>query len=83
MLFPPQSSMGIACIPRCHGKTLLPLRKKARLQEMIRSQDAVDSRQAHLFHQTILKSFKQPLDTPFGMSVQLRRMAMLKFDVSE
>lgn len=52
--FPPQSSMGIACIPRCHGKTLLPLRKKARLQEMICSRDAVDSRQAHLFHQTIL-----------------------------
>ena len=50
VLFPPQSSMGIACIPRCHGKTLLPLRKKARLQKMIRSQDAVDSRQAHLFH---------------------------------
>src|SRR5258708_20002125 len=34
---------------------------------MIRSQDAVDARQAHLLHQAILKSFKQPLDTPFRL----------------
>ena len=54
MLFPSQLPMGIAGLPRCHGKTLLPLRKKARLQEMICSEDAVDSCQAHLLHQTIL-----------------------------
>src|SRR6266481_5699875 len=65
VLFAPQSSMGIACIPRCYRKTLLPLGKKAHLQKVIRSLDAVDSRQPHLLHQTILKSFKQPLDTPF------------------
>ena len=67
VLFAPQSSMGIAWISRCHRKTLLPLGKKAHLQEMIRSLDAVDSRQPHLLHQTILKSFKQPLDTPFRL----------------
>ena len=33
VLFPPHSSMGIACLPRGHGKTLLPLGKKARLQK--------------------------------------------------
>ena len=66
-LFLPQSSMGIACIPRGYGKTLLPLGKKAHLQEMIRSLDAVDSRQPHLLHQAILQSFKQPLDTPFRL----------------
>src|SRR5256885_1505158 len=67
VLFAPQSSMGIAWISRCHRKTLLPLGKKAHLQEMICSLDAVDSRQPHLLHQTILKSFKQPLDTPFRL----------------
>src|SRR5467141_3194225 len=67
VLFAPQSSMGIACIPRCYGKTLLPLGKKAHLQKVIRSLDAVDSRQPHLLHQAILKSFKQPLDTPFRL----------------
>jgi hypothetical protein len=67
VLFQPQSSMGIAGIPRCYGKTLLPLGKKTHLQKMIRCRDAVDSRQAHLLHQTILQRFKQPLDTPFGL----------------
>ena len=67
VLFAPQSSMGIACIPRCYGKTLLPLGKKAHLQKVIRSLDAVDSRQPQLLHQAILKSFKQPLDTPFRL----------------
>jgi len=67
VLFAPQSSMGIACIPRCYRKTLLPLGNKAHLQKVIRSLDAVDSRQAHLLHQAILKSFKQPLDTPFRL----------------
>src|ERR1700676_688639 len=59
--------MGIPRISRCHRKTLLPLGNKARLQKVIRSLDAVDSRQAHLLHQTILKSFKQSLDTPFRL----------------
>ena len=67
VLFLPQSSMGIARIPRCHRKTLLPLGKKTRLQKVIRCRHAVDSRQAHLLHQTILQSFKQPLDTPFRL----------------
>src|SRR5260370_27631962 len=43
VLFAPQSSMGIACIPRCYRKTLLPLGNKAHLQKVIRSLDAVDS----------------------------------------
>jgi hypothetical protein len=43
-LFLPQSSMDIPWISCCHRKTLLPLGEKARLQEMIRSLDAVDSR---------------------------------------
>ena len=72
--------MGIAWISRCHRKTLLPLGKKAHLQEMIRSLDAIDSRQPHLLHQTILKSFKQPLDTPFGVSRGLRRNVTVKND---
>jgi hypothetical protein len=67
VLFAPQPSMGIACIPRCYGKTLLPLGNKAHLQKVIRCLDAVDSRQPHLLHQTILKSFEQPLDTPFRL----------------
>src|SRR5258708_39386654 len=45
VLFAPQSSMGIACIPRCYRNTLLPLGNKAHLQKVIRSLDAVDSRQ--------------------------------------
>ncbi len=59
--------MGIAAIPRGHGKTLLPLGKKAHLQEMIRSLDAIDSCQTHFFHQAILQRFKQPLNTPFRL----------------
>src|ERR1700726_1903006 len=66
-LFLPQSSMGIAGIPRCHRKTVLPLGNKARLQKVIGGLDAVDSHQAHLLHQAVLKSFKQSLDTPFGL----------------
>ena len=80
VLFAPQSSMGIACIPRCYRKTLLPLGNKAHLQKVIRSLDAVDSRQPHLLHQTILKSFKQPLDTPFGVSRGLRRNVTVRND---
>src|SRR5580704_9159160 len=67
VLFWPQASMGIACIPRRYGKTLLPLGEKARFQKVIRCLDAVDSRQPHLLHQTILKSFKQSLDAPFRL----------------
>ncbi len=66
-MFSAQSSMRIARLARDHGEPLFPLGNKAHLQEMIRSLDAVDSRQAHLLHQTILKSFKQPLDPPFRL----------------
>ena len=34
---------------------------------MIRSGDAVDSRQSQFLHQAILESFKQSLDAPFGL----------------
>ena len=67
VLFAPQPSMGIAWIARCHRKTLFPLREKARLQKVIGGLEAVDSRQAHLLHQAILKSLEQPLDTPFRL----------------
>ena len=67
VMLAPQSSMGIACIPRCHGKTLLPLEKKARLQKVIRCLEAIDPCQTQLLHETVLKSFKQPLDTPFRL----------------
>jgi hypothetical protein len=43
---------------------------------VIRSLDAVYSRQAQLLHQTILKSFKQSLDTPF----RLRTVGRHPFD---
>src|ERR1700726_2865626 len=59
--------MRIARLTRNDREPLFPLGEKAHLQEMIRSLDAVDSRQPHLLHQTILKSFKQPLDTPFRL----------------
>jgi len=59
--------MRIARLARDDREPLFPLRDKAHLQEMIRSLDAVDSRQPHLLHQTILKSFKQPLDSPFRL----------------
>jgi hypothetical protein len=80
VLFATQPSMGIAGIARCYGKTLLPLGKKAHLQKVIGGFDAGDSRQAHLLHQTILQSFKQPLDTPFGVSHGLRRNVTVKHD---
>jgi len=57
--------MRIARLARDDREPLFPFGQKAHLQEMIRSLNAVDSRQPHLLHQAILKSFKQPLDTPF------------------
>src|SRR5580693_5518854 len=59
--------MRIARLAGDDREPLFPLREKAHLQEMIRSLDAVDSRQAHLLHQAILKSFKQSLDTSFRL----------------
>ena len=67
VLFRPQPPMGIAWISCRHRESLLPLGNKARLQKVIGCGDAVDSRQAHLLHQTILQSCKQPLDPPFGL----------------
>jgi hypothetical protein len=67
VLFLPESSMGIAGIPRDHREPLFPLRKKAHLQEMIGSLEAVDSRQTHLLYQAVLQRFKQPLDAPFRL----------------
>src|SRR2546421_10670740 len=66
-MFGAQSSMRIARLARDDREPLFPFGQKAYLQEMIRSRNAVDSRQPHLLHQTILKSFKQPLDTPFRL----------------
>jgi hypothetical protein len=66
-LFSAQLSMRIARLARDHREPLFPFGEKAHLQEMIRSRDAVDSRQPHLLHQTIVKSFKQPLDPPFRL----------------
>ena len=72
----PQPSMGIARVTGRHCEALFPLGKKTDLQEMICSLNAVDSRQTHLLHQTILQSFKQPLDTPF----RLRTVGRNPFD---
>ncbi len=55
-------SMGIAWISWRHRKALLPLGKKARLQEVIGGLDASDSGQTHFFHQAVLQGGKQPLD---------------------
>ena len=63
----PQPSMGIARVAGRHREALLPLGKKAHFQKMIGSFDAVDPRQPHLLHQTVLQRFKEPLDTPFGL----------------
>jgi hypothetical protein len=82
-LFSSQPAMRIACMAWHHRETPLPLRQEAGFQEVIGRCDVVDSRQAHFLHQTVLQGFKQPLDAPLGMSVQLRRIAMLRFDVSE
>src|SRR5258708_23704124 len=59
--------MRIARLARNDREPLFPFGQKTHLQKMIRSLDAVDSRQPHLLHQAILKSFKQPLDTPFRL----------------
>src|SRR5487761_897854 len=59
--------MGIAWNTWRHRKTLVPLRKKTRFEEMIGGLDAVDSRQTHFLHQAVLQRFKQPLDAPLGL----------------
>ena len=59
--------MGIARVARCYAEELFPLRKKARLQKVIRSCDAVDTRQAHFLYQAVLQCFEQSFDTPFGL----------------
>ncbi len=59
--------MGIAGNTRCHRKTLLPLRKKARFQEVIGRREAVDSRQAHFFYQAVLQGLEQPPDASLGL----------------
>ena len=62
-LFAPQWPMHIPWISCDRRKTLLPLGNKARLQKVIGCRDAVDSRQAHLLHQAILK-------TPNSLSIR-------------
>src|SRR5215469_12708452 len=59
--------MRIAWNSRLYCETLFPLRQEARLQKVVGSGDAVDSRQAHFFHQAILQGPKQPLDAPFRL----------------
>src|ERR1700716_2125471 len=46
-----QPSMRIARVARCYAEAFFPLRKKARLQKVIRGGHAVDARQAHFFYQ--------------------------------
>ncbi len=63
----PQPPMSIARATRRHGEALFPLGKKAHFQEMVGCGDAVDPGQPHLLHQTVLQSFKEPLDTPLRL----------------
>jgi hypothetical protein len=72
--------MCIAWVARLHRETLFPLRKEIHLQKVIRGCDAVDSRQPHLFHQTVLERCKQSFNTPLGVSRGLRRNVSVKND---
>jgi hypothetical protein len=47
---------------------------------VIRSCDAVDTRQAHFFYQAVLQRFEQSLDAPFGVSRGLRCNGTVKND---
>jgi hypothetical protein len=67
-----QPSMRIARVARCYAEAFFPLRKKARLQKVIRSGHAVDARQAHFFYQTVLQRFEQSLDASFGLRTVCR-----------
>jgi hypothetical protein len=71
-MFSPQPPMGIAWMARCHREALLPFRKKARFQKVIRSFKGSDSRQAHFLHQAVLEGLEQSLDAPFRLRT-LRR----------
>src|SRR5438309_11092092 len=62
-----QPPMSIAWVAWCHGEPWFPFGKEMHLQEMMRSLDAVDSRQPQLLHQTILESFQQSLDATSRM----------------
>src|SRR5437667_10376305 len=67
-----QPPMSIAGVAWCHGEPLFPFGKEMHLKEMIRSLDAVDSRQPHRLHQTILARFNQSLDPPFALGTVTR-----------
>ena len=62
--------MGIARVARRHCEPLLPLRKKARLQEAIGLFDRSDFCQTHFLYQAVLQSLEEPLDA----SLRLRTM---------
>jgi hypothetical protein len=66
-LFPIESPMHIASIPRYHGEALFPLRKKMPFQKVVRRNQIIDSRQAQLLHQTVLQRPKLSLDASFGL----------------
>ena len=67
-----QPSMRIARVARCYAEALFPLRKKVRLQKVIRGCEAVDARQAHFFYQAVLQRFEQSLDASFGLRTVCR-----------
>jgi hypothetical protein len=64
--------MGVAANTRCHRKTLFPLRKEARFQEVSGRLQAVDSRQAHFLYQAVLQGLEQPLDASLGLGTLCR-----------
>jgi hypothetical protein len=66
-LFPIESPMHIASIPRYHGEALFPLRKRMPFQKVVRRNQIIDSRQAQLLHQTVLQRPKLSLDASFGL----------------
>jgi hypothetical protein len=52
-------------------------------QKTIRRFDRSDSRQTHFLHQAVLQGLEEPLDATFGLSIQMRRIATLRVNVSE
>ncbi|HEV3481951.1 MAG TPA: hypothetical protein VGR97_06435 [Candidatus Acidoferrales bacterium] len=68
----PHPPMGIARVTGCHREALFG--KKVHFQKMVGSDDAVDPRQPHLLHQTVLKTFKEPLNAPFRLRTVRRNL---------
>jgi hypothetical protein len=78
-----QSPVSVAGPSWRHSKALLPKRPEGDFQETIGRFQRANLSQAHFLDQSVLQGAEQPFDAPLGVSVQLRRMVMLRLDVSE